>query len=124
MKKIIKLRRLSILVLSVTLLSMLSMVKHQVYHTPEWKAPISTDTIRNPLKGDTESIAEGKKIYALHCIACHGEKGVKIQNQSDEAIFSKITNGNKPMPAFGDVLSIKQRWQVVNYVRTLITKFH
>jgi mono/diheme cytochrome c family protein len=105
---------------------------------PQWISPTWADTIRNPLKGDNESTMGGKEIYTLKCVICHGEKGkgdgplssnlttrpldfgsISFQNQSDGAIFWKISNGKRPMPAFGGVLSIQQRWQVINYIRTL-----
>jgi mono/diheme cytochrome c family protein len=143
MKKKIEFRRLSILVLPILTITILSMARDLVYQNPEWISPKWTDTIRNPLKGDNESILGGKKIYTQQCIDCHGEKGkgdgvlsfdltpkpsdfgsIKFQNQSDGAIFWKITNGNRPMPAFGGVLSTKERWRAINYVRTFINKSH
>jgi mono/diheme cytochrome c family protein len=141
MIKDIRLRSLSILFLPIPAILLLSTGKYQVDQDPGWKSPEWTDTIRNPLKGNHNSIMEGKELYNLECTDCHGEKGkgdgslssrltpgppdfgsIKFQNQSDGAIFWKIANGNKPMPAFGGALSIKQRWQVINYVRTFVNK--
>ena len=42
--------------------------------------------------------------------------------QTDGAIFWKLTEGKTPMPAWGETLSEEQRWSVVNYVRTLAPK--
>jgi len=42
--------------------------------------------------------------------------------QTDGAIFWKISEGNSPMPAFQEAFSDAQRWDIVNYVRTLAPK--
>lgn len=103
-----------------------------------WVAPASADTIKNPLKGKAEAIAEGKKLYASYCVPCHGEKGrgdgiaaaglnpkpadhtsVKVQSQTDGAIYWKLTTGRPPMASYSSTLSVTQRWQLVNYIRTL-----
>ena len=84
------------------------------------------------------SLAEGKKIFAMRCADCHGEEGhgdgkvahelpvapavlsdPQVQEQSDGALWFKITFGKRPMPAFGFRLSGKERWDVINYLRTL-----
>jgi mono/diheme cytochrome c family protein len=102
-----------------------------------WMAPVWADTIKNPLKGNLKSIADGKKFYVKNCVVCHGDKGKgdgiaaaglnpkpadhtseKIQKQSDGVIYWKIANGRSPMPGYGS-LTPTQRWDLVNYVRTL-----
>ena len=102
-----------------------------------FKAPPSADEIKNPIPGDAASIIEGKKTYTTFCAACHGNKGkgdgvaaaglqkppadhtsAAVQSQSDGAIFWKLTNGNNPMPSYAS-LTPTQRWQLVNYIRTL-----
>jgi len=37
--------------------------------------------------------------------------------ETDEELFSVITKGSKPMPAFKNRLSEQQRWDVVRFVR-------
>ena len=101
-------------------------------------APASADALNNPLKANVQATAEGKKIYSANCAICHGDKGqgdgvaapglskppadhssAAVQKQTDGAIFWKITEGNNPMPAYKTVYSETQRWQLVNYIRTL-----
>jgi mono/diheme cytochrome c family protein len=103
-----------------------------------WVAPKYADTITNPLKNNAASIDEGKKTYVKLCVVCHGEKGKgdglgaaalnpkpadhtsdKVQSQSDGAIFWKLTKGKAPMASYEKTLTATQRWQVVNYMRTL-----
>lgn len=101
-------------------------------------APASANDLKNPLKDNAAATAEGKKIYDNNCAVCHGAKGkgdgvaaaglnkapadhtsAAVQSQSDGAIFWKITQGNNPMPAYKTIYSETQRWQLVNYIRTL-----
>jgi mono/diheme cytochrome c family protein len=42
-----------------------------------------------------------------------------VQQQTDGAIFWKISEGNTPMPGYKKGLSETQIWQLVNYIRTL-----
>lgn len=104
----------------------------------EWKAPASADKITNPLKGNTTAAEEGKKIYKQMCAICHGNTGKgdgmagmslnprptnftteKVQSQTDGAIYWKLTEGRPPMASYKNILKEEQRWQLVNYIRTL-----
>ena len=107
----------------------------------KFPAPSLADTIINPLKGDAAATAEGQKTYVKFCVTCHGTKGkgdgiaapglpkppadhtsAFVQNQKDGAIYWVITNGNNPMPTYAKTLTTLQRWQLVNYIRTLAKK--
>jgi mono/diheme cytochrome c family protein len=104
----------------------------------KFPSPASANAIINPLKGNAEATSEGKKIYTQYCVTCHGDKGKGngiaapglsrppadhtsdfVQNQTDGALFWIIREGNNPMPTYKTVLTETQRWQVVNYIRTL-----
>ncbi len=106
-----------------------------------WLAPPTAAQKENPVSTDRFSLAAGKKLYALACAACHGDKGKgdgsaaaaltpkpkdfsdpKIWDQSDGALFWKISEGKTPMPPFGTALTDEQRWTLVNYLRTLAPK--
>ena len=121
------------------LISSSSMVANQP--NEEWKAPKEADNLKNPLKGISSSISEGQKIYNNMCMICHGSKGKgdgvagmglnprptnllnsAVQSQSDGAIFWKLTTGRAPMASYKDLLTEEQRWQLVNYIRTLKNK--
>ncbi len=110
----------------------------------DWKAPTSAKTLENPLakfKGNAKITNLGKSLYTQQCATCHGGSGIgdgsaarylqksptnlttkKFQSQTDGEIFWKIVNGNSPMPTFNDMLTEKQIWIVVNYLRTLASK--
>jgi mono/diheme cytochrome c family protein len=94
-----------------------------------WEAPSSAAGRQNPVPADRTSVAEGKALFDRYCASCHGMKGKGnvgpdlavpgVQNQTDGAVFWKISQGRPPMPSFEDVLTAHQRWDLVNYTRTL-----
>ena len=107
----------------------------------KWEAPASVSELKNPFKGDAGSFAEGKKLYVAMCVVCHGETGkgngaasvtlsphpanflsIEIENESDGAIFWKLTEGNPPMAAYKTLLTDDQRWKLVTFIRTLEEK--
>ncbi len=104
----------------------------------DWKAPATADQLKNPLQGNVAAIEEGKKLYQQFCTPCHGKKGKgdgiagmslnprptnlahkSVQEQSDGAIFWKMTEGRPPMAAYKQVFSETQRWQLVNFIRDI-----
>jgi len=103
-----------------------------------WPAPEAAAKAKNPVKADEGSLKEGKDLYAQHCKSCHGAKGkgdgpkaekldissgdftgTDFVKESDGAVYWKITEGRKPMPSFKEKLGDQERWQVVNYLRSL-----
>lgn len=107
----------------------------------EWKAPARAARKANPVPADEKSITAGKALYQRECFSCHGAKGKgdgsaakdlevspgnlsdpKMWQQTDGALFWKITEGKKPMPSFEKTFSEEERWHVVNYIRTLAPK--
>ena len=103
-----------------------------------WTAPATAEKEKNPIASDAASIEAGKTLYKKSCYDCHGKKGkgdgpksaeldkppmdftkADFQKQSDGSLFWKITEGKKPMPSFKHDLNKDQRWQVINYLRTL-----
>jgi mono/diheme cytochrome c family protein len=98
---------------------------------PSWVAPPDAAARKNPVAGDAEALAGGRKLFLHKCAECHAEDGSgldeaanlqapDVQKQSEGALFWKITNGNvkRGMPPFSK-LPETQRWQIVSYVRTL-----
>lgn len=109
------------------------------------RAPIPEEYagLTNPVPATTESLARGEALYTANCASCHGERGLgngpaaegldpapapiahTAQMVSDAYLFYRITEGggdapfNSAMPAFEDSLSERERWDVINYVRSL-----
>ena len=46
-------------------------------------------------------------------------RSTAMATESDGSLFWKISTGKKPMPAYGKRLSETDRWNLVNYIRTL-----
>lgn len=99
-----------------------------------------SEYLHNPSPGDAASVARGRPLYAQHCAVCHGLAGrgdgpqAKVLGpppadlaggyitvHSDEELFYWVTNGigGTAMPGFKDRLNETQRWDIVNYVRSL-----
>ena len=103
-----------------------------------WKAPETAARDNNPVPISSDVIAKGRKLYTDRCADCHGKKGrgdggggadlerrptdlttAPVQSQTDGALFWKISEGRRPMPAYSRKLSEEQRWQVVHFLRSL-----
>jgi mono/diheme cytochrome c family protein len=125
--------RLSIVVVLTVLLG-LSLVAA----SEKWTAPAAEAGKKNPVPVNDSSVAAGQKIYLKRCAGCHGKAGngdgpdaadlgihpaklsdPAIRAETDGALFWKITVGKKPMPNYGTRLSPTDRWNAINYVRTL-----
>src|SRR6478609_5557162 len=108
------------------------------YQTKPWAVPDKNAKMANPTKGDKEAIKLGKEIWGKHCAVCHGKLGAgdgskaaqletpmedmstaAVQDQTDGALFYKISEGRDEMPSFKKKLpDTEELWSVVNYVRS------
>jgi mono/diheme cytochrome c family protein len=93
----------------------------------------------NPVEADEASIARGAELYDIHCKMCHGQDfdgrgpiapflankpanltSPVVQSKSDGSIFLTLTNGVEgKMPPMNENLLITDRWDLVNFIRTL-----
>jgi mono/diheme cytochrome c family protein len=110
-----------------------------------WELPEDADRTKNPTAATPESIERGKALYLDrnkgNCIFCHGETGSgneatlprlrrkpadltnkeRMTSMTDGEIFWKITKGIEGIMPAGErkMREEAERWDVVNYVRTL-----
>ena len=109
-----------------------------------WDLPADAEKTKNPVEATEESVAKGKELYLAkmkgNCVFCHGETGAGNQENlpklrrrpadisnkerlaaiTDGELFWKISKGiNGIMPAGEKRMTEEERWQVVNFVRTL-----
>jgi len=111
-----------------------------------WELPEDADKTKNPTTATPESVAKGKELYMErtkgNCVFCHGDTGAgneaniaagklrrkpadltnkeRMTAQTDGELYWKITKGIQGiMPAGEKRMTEEERWNVVNYVRTL-----
>ena len=89
----------------------------------------------NPTKATPESIAHGQVMFETYCGVCHGNKGEAgtpvaqkgmpappIQGMlsflSEPHLYNKIRYGGPLMPSYGFQTSQKDRWDMVNYMKS------
>ncbi len=108
---------------------------------PENKVPAEEAQKSNPVKPTAESLAKGKKFYAIDCAMCHGEKGdgkgdmasdIKNvtdftnpdvqKNATDGEWFYIIRKGKGEMPPEGPRAKDDDVWNLVNYLRSFAKK--
>ena len=113
----------------------------QTGSTEKWTAATAEARRKNPVAVNESSLAAGQKVYLKRCVACHGKTGngdgpdaadlgihpaklsdPAIREQTDGELFWKITVGKKPMPNYGSRLSPTDRWNVINYLRSLVRR--
>jgi mono/diheme cytochrome c family protein len=93
----------------------------------------------NPISGEhkQKELAEGKRLYEIYCISCHGEKGDgqgflytsgkfpyppasliadKIKDNPEGEIFHVISVGFGVMGAHNGQILPDDRWRIVNYI--------
>jgi mono/diheme cytochrome c family protein len=99
-----------------------------------------SELFRNPSPGDPASVARGRPVFQANCATCHGPAGRgdgpnarglnpppadlaagHLLSHTDEDLFQWVTGGidGTAMPAFKDKLTAEQRWDAVNFLRTL-----
>lgn len=115
-----------------------------VLTTPAGAVPVSgRETIspdsepKNPLLPIPDTLSRGKALFDINCAMCHGHTPAKpgsvarklsppppgldpelVRDRSDAHIFKVIAFGFGRMPPFKDKLSARERWELVNFLRT------
>jgi mono/diheme cytochrome c family protein len=93
--------------------------------------------LKNPHPGDPKSIARGRALFGTFCSPCHGSQGhgdgpvgklfpfvlsltaAQAVHRSDPYIYTMIRDGRGLMPTYGARVRPSERWDIVNYVRSL-----
>ncbi|NNJ24824.1 quinol:electron acceptor oxidoreductase subunit ActD [Alienimonas chondri] len=103
-----------------------------------------------PIEPTLENVQRGQLVFNIYCAACHGVGGfgdglvhkratqIKAQawvppsnlhtdvtrNRPNGYLYDAITNGVRKMPAYGSQIELKDRWNVVLYLRALQKSQH
>lgn len=91
----------------------------------------------NPLDSTSEIVAEGKTLYGIYCMSCHGATGQgdgkvgqvflgvpaynvgRVKDLPEGQVFHTITHGRGRMMAHGSQVSVEERWKIARYVQVL-----
>ena len=112
---------------------------------PERSVPVTGKTIVldtvpiNPILADETSLQRGKILFSIYCALCHGDNGqgdgplaeyyeerplrpltaTNVAAQFDGQLFRTISEGFSRMPPQAEALTPRERWDVINYLRSL-----
>lgn len=121
---------------------------YQNDYEPTYDRYVDGDKLFTPFGHGEDQAALGKTIFGINCLPCHGPEGKgggpvtqndaekKIARfpvpapmlsgagnisalRSDGYLYLTIRNGGAVMPAHAVMLTDKERWSVVSYIRTL-----
>jgi mono/diheme cytochrome c family protein len=95
----------------------------------------------NPVPADQVSLDRGRELFNRNCTLCHGEAGQgngpitqfwnaemrkpanlteeRMKTMSDGTVYITISNGYGTMPPLRENLDVRERWDTVNFVKTL-----
>lgn len=105
------------------------------------EVPADGSVPTNPVEATSNSIARGNLLFGIHCAVCHGEDGLgegpvaayfkspapavadlttdRIVKLDDGLLYLIVTNGAQGMPSLAENLTPRERWDVINFLRTL-----
>jgi mono/diheme cytochrome c family protein len=119
---------------------------HYTHDADKWQEEFDRagKEIKDPLPYTDENLAEGARLFNIDCTPCHGTKGdgagqlVELPNGSegpfasrppdyktrlpqvnDGNIFYVVSYGKNMMGGYGFQLSVKERWQIIHYIKKL-----
>ncbi len=100
---------------------------------------VGAQSAPEPAPADAASLARGQEIYSQHCAICHGVQGRgdgplartlvprpvdlrlhMAEGHTPAELFDWVSNGvpNTAMEGFASVLSVEDRWHVINFLQT------
>lgn len=99
---------------------------------------LEASELKNPVEATPASLEQGQRLFAIYCAVCHGTnakgKGpiakklttppddltqTSTAEQPDGYLYTVIREGGDTMPGQAEGLSSRERWDIVNYLRSL-----
>lgn len=95
------------------------------------------EALTNPIEANRESRRLGEVAYGRYCSHCHGDLGYgwtsvgssfdpaipdmveATRDRTDGQVYGIITFGSNRCPALGYMVSVDDRWRIVNHLRSL-----
>lgn len=110
-------------------------VPYEYPNTPEGYEAAKLE-FKSPLEKNEKNLENGKAMYTIYCVSCHGKKGagngylveaekfLGIPNYKDRditegSIYHVLMYGKNLMGSHSSQLTIKERWQIIQYVEQL-----
>lgn len=93
--------------------------------------------LTNPRQPTPASVENGGRLFQIYCALCHGPEGKGngpiaakfvpppditlefFRQRTDGFLYGTIRDGGAIMPSQGEGLSQEERWDIVNYLRSL-----
>jgi len=119
---------------------------HYTHDAAKWQEEFDRagNEIKDPLPYTEENKSEGARLYNIQCTPCHGTKGdgagqlvelpsggegpftsrppdykTRLPQVKDGNIFYVVSYGKNMMGPYGFQLSVKERWQIIHYIKGL-----
>jgi len=114
--------------------------KYLPYRIPKDSLALAASILVSPLDSSAWVGTEGKRLFAIFCTHCHGDKGTEpglvgekyagvtsykspaLINITEGHIFHVLSKGKGRMPSHASQLSIEERWILARYVKALQNK--
>lgn len=122
-------------------------VNHPYYYgdSEEERARATAENTDNPIEITEKGLERGKRLFTIYCAICHGENGDSkgylvredggkflalpanfmsddLINSSNGRYYHAIMYGRNMMGNFSDKLDYQERWEVIQYIRSLQAK--
>jgi mono/diheme cytochrome c family protein len=98
---------------------------------------LAGENLKSPFPSTTETIAEGKVLYGMFCVHCHGTTGqgdgILVQREKfpplpikfipgldlpEGKMFHVVTFGKGLMGSHSSQLNKEERWKIIHYIRS------
>lgn len=137
-------KRLFIIVLcSVCIFTILSSSQYLTLTQEPWRAPHWADSLKSPYIVEPLTLPQGEELYVHYCQSCHGDNGVgrgatdklrglkpdvdyeqRMNQQTDGALFWKLSEGKSNWHSYKEMLTEEQHWQLIAYLRDIAKPYH